>query len=196
MKWMGDEPHLFVINHSARDLQPFRQFAHRTFNGEDCVFFLRSLARIYRQKGGLETVFNVPGHPDADLKARIVHFRTVFFGRQHPDRTEKHVSDPGRGSAAKRLCMFLRWMVRKDNNGVDFGIWNNIRPADLMLPLDVHTGNVGRMLGLLHRKQDDWKAVEEITAALRALDPSDPVKYDFALFGMGVNADLGYKLTT
>jgi uncharacterized protein (TIGR02757 family) len=195
MGWMGDEPHQFILSHSAKDLKPFRQFTHRTFNGEDCVFFIRSLARIYRHKGGLEAVFSPAGDP-ADLKLRIVHFRKIFFGLQHPARTEKHISDPERGSSAKRLCMFLRWMVRKDKRGVDFGIWQKIKASDLMLPLDVHTGNVSRKLGLLKRKQTDWKAVEEVTAALREFDPSDPVKFDFALFGMGVSGELNIKINT
>lgn len=158
-------------------------FCHRTFNGEDLYYFFKALHGIYSKHGGLEAVFS--RHPE-NMQASIAQFRNLFFSFDPPARTFKHVSDPMSGSAAKRLNMFLRWMVRKDKAGVDFGIWNKISPSALYLPLDVHTGNVARLLGLLDRRQNDWKAVEEVTGNLRKFDPSDPVKYDFALFGTGI----------
>lgn len=185
MTWMDDSPHDFILGHSSRELRRFETFVHRTFNGKDCKFFISSLRNIYLNHGGLEAAFAGAAAPC--LQHHIVHFRNLFLELRHLQRTEKHVSNPLQKSSAKRLCMYLRWMVRKDKKGVDFGIWNSISPASLCLPLDVHTGNVGRALGLLQRKQNDWQAVEEITAALRAFDPADPVKYDFALFGLGVD---------
>lgn len=191
IKMMDNDPYRFITHHSDRDLRPLKTFIHRTFNGTDCVFFIRSLNHIWKTHGGLEAVFSTPG--THTLGERIKHFHDIFFEMPHPQRTRKHVSDPSKKSTAKRLCMFLRWMVRRDHHKVDFGIWKKIRPADLMLPLDVHTGNVSRQLGLLHRKQNDWQAVEEVTAALRRFDPADPVKYDFALFGMGVAGEMARK---
>jgi uncharacterized protein (TIGR02757 family) len=188
VKWMDLEPHDFILNHGKADLKAFEKFVHRTFNGKDCIFFIQSLRNIYSEHGDLESTFK-----GKDLKERIVHFRKIFLETKHLKRSEKHISDPGSGSAAKRLCMFLRWMVRRDNKGVDFGIWKSISPSELCLPLDVHTGNVSRALGLLHRKQNDWKAVEEVTAMLREFDKNDPVKYDFALFGLGVNKALNFS---
>jgi uncharacterized protein (TIGR02757 family) len=185
MSYMEDDPYHFIVNHNTRDLAPFRKFVHRTFNGRDCVFFIRSLRNIYVNHGGLETAFRfVPGGNETVFE-NIMTFRKIFLAVPHEKRAEKHISNPARKSSAKRLCMFLRWMVRHDKRGVDFGIWKNILSSQLCLPLDVHTGNVSRKLGLLARKQNDWKAVEEVTAALRRMDPRDPVKYDFALFGLG-----------
>jgi uncharacterized protein (TIGR02757 family) len=182
MKLMGSSPYDFTMSASAKDLKRFSTFVHRTFNGTDAVCFILALRNIYKHHKGLEGAFN-----RKDCKEAIVQFRELFFSIDHPMRTEKHVSNPDANSSAKRLCMYLRWMVRNDNRGVDFGIWNNqLKPAALMCPLDVHTGNVGRKLGLLKRTQSDWKAVEELTASLRKFDPVDPVKYDFALFGLGV----------
>ncbi len=189
MKWMEHLPHEFILNHKKNDLKPFEKFVHRTFNGKDCVFFLQSLQNIYRKYGGLENAFN-PSTKEAELKERIVFFRSLFFETKHLNRSKKHISNLAQKSSAKRLCMYLRWMVRKDKKGVDFGIWDSISPALLCLPLDVHTGNVSRSLGLLSRKQNDWQAVEEITSVLKSFDPKDPVKYDFALFGMGVDGVL------
>lgn len=187
MQWMDESPHDFILNFSKKDLQPFNKFVHRTFNGTDCVFFLNSLQHLYRKYDSLEIPFSKGiDKNDVDIKNAIIHFRKDFFSIKHPSRTEKHVSDPAKKSSAKRLCMYLRWMVRKDKAGVDFGIWKNIQPSQLCLPLDVHTGNVSRTLGLLKRKQNDWQAVEEITTQLRKMDPNDPVKYDFALFSLGV----------
>jgi len=185
---MDDAPFDFVMNHQSKDLKRFDSFCHRTFNAEDTRFFVRSLTRIYKKDGGLENVFNYQGRAETfGLKNNILQFRKHFLKTSHDKRSEKHVSDPSKKSSSKRLCMFLRWMVRNDRKGVDFGIWKAISPAELCLPLDVHTGNVARKLGLLQRQSNDWQAVEEITGLLRTLDPLDPVKYDFALFGLGVN---------
>jgi uncharacterized protein (TIGR02757 family) len=188
MTWMDHSPHEFILNHSKKDIEPFGKFVHRTFNGTDCLFFIESLKNIYTHHQGLEASFsNSAEKHDHNLKHHITHFRNIFLEAKHLKRSEKHISNPSQKSSAKRLCMFLRWMVRKDKKGVDFGIWKNISPAQLCLPLDVHTGNVSRNLGLLIRKQNDWQAVEEVTSVLRRMDASDPVKYDFALFGLGVD---------
>lgn len=193
--WMDEAPHDFILHHSKKDLKPFESFVHRTFNGKDTLFFIRSLKNIYLRHGGLEAAFsNAATDPGSergfDLKHHIFNFRELFLDVPHLSRSEKHISNPAQKSSAKRLCMYLRWMVRKDKNGVDFGIWNRIPQKELCLPLDVHTGNVSRALGLLKRTQNDWQAVEEITSVLRAMDPEDPVKYDFALFGLGVDKAL------
>ena len=185
---MEYSPYDFIVNHSNKDLKAAKTFVHRTFNGIDLCFFLSQLQRIYKEQGGLEAAFC--NSKTLSIKEKIAHFKEQFFQVPHEQRTTKHLADPNKGSTAKRLNMFLRWMVRNDNAGVDFGIWKGIETKDLMLPLDVHTGNVGRQLGLLTRKQNDWRAVEEITKNLRKFDPIDPVKYDYALFGMGVNGDL------
>lgn len=176
-------PYDFVMNHSENDLKRLNKFVHRTFNATDLTFFMQSLQHIYTKHGGLESVFAL--HP-IDMKKSIHHFKKVFFEIEHPKRTEKHVADPLKKSSAKRINMFLRWMCRKDKQGVDFGIWNAIEPKSLMCPLDVHSGNVARKLGLLNRSQNDWQAVEELTNQLRVFDKNDPVKYDFSLFGLGV----------
>jgi len=188
MSWMDHSPYDFILNHSKTELKPFEDFAHRTFNGKDCLFFINSLKNIYENHGGLEAIFK--GNDNAQnfiLKDHIVSFRNIFLEVKHLARSDKHISNPAQKSSAKRLCMFLRWMVRKDNKGVDFGIWKNINMSDLCLPLDVHTGSVSRALGLLKRTQNDWQSVEEITSVLRSFDAKDPVKYDFALFGLGVD---------
>ena len=168
------------------DMEVFRGFKHRTFNEDDCIYFIRSLGNIYRNHEGLAGVFGEGFRESGSVKAALIHFRQLFFELPHPRRVQKHVANPGSNSSAKRLNMFLRWMVRSDEGGVDFGIWDFIPASELFLPLDVHTGNVARSLGLLKRTQNDWKAVEEITGRLREMDPGDPVKYDFALFGMGL----------
>ncbi len=191
MELMDDAPYEFVVNASAKDLKRVHGFVHRTFNGTDCEFFLTALRTVYKRHGGLETVFSKGLSPsDPNVCNAIVNFRKVFLQTKHMTRSEKHISDPSANSSAKRLCMYLRWMVRKDKKGVDFGIWTKISPSQLCLPLDVHTGNVSRLLGLLSRKQNDWKAVIEVTENLKQFDAVDPVKYDFALFGIGVNQDL------
>ncbi len=186
MQLMDHAPHEFIMNAKAKELKRFDTFVHRTFNGTDAMFFMSSLQNIYKKHGGLEKVFVSKSKEDA-CKEAIINFRKVFFSIPHPARTGKHVSNPEENSSAKRLCMYLRWMVRDDKRGVDFGIWkNSIQAKDLMCPLDVHTGNVGRKLGLLKRTQNDWKAVTELSNNLRKLDKNDPIKYDFALFGLGV----------
>lgn len=186
MSWMDYSPQDFILNFKAKDLKPFENFVHRTFNGTDCVFFLKSLQTIYKKHGGLEKAFSKHiTATDENIKPAIIGFRNVFLATAHEKRSEKHISNPETKSSAKRLSMYLRWMVRKDKKGVDFGIWNSIQPSQLSLPLDVHTGNVSRKLGLLQRTQDDWQAVEEITNVLKQFDKKDPVKYDFALFGLG-----------
>jgi len=182
---MENNPYEFLQNTTERDWNLFLNFKHRTFNGVDCVFFLKSLQNIYLHHGGLETVFTAGYNKNQSIYQALAHFRNVFFELNHEHRTEKHVSDVEKGASAKRLNMFLRWMVRTDKTGVDFGLWRQIPASALMLPLDVHTGNVARKLGLLSRTQNDWKAVEEITAKLRTFDQNDPIRYDFALFGLG-----------
>jgi uncharacterized protein (TIGR02757 family) len=184
MVFMGNEPHDFVLDHSAADLKIFEKFVHRTFNGHDCVHFISSLKNIYKQHGGLQAVFETGFRNGNNVKCALQEFYNVFF-ETGGERSRKHVSNVENGASAKRLNMFLRWMVRTDKAGVDFGLWDGIPQSALLLPLDVHTGNVARKLGLLQRKSNDWKAVEEATQALRQFDPNDPVKYDFALFGLG-----------
>lgn len=182
---LGNAPHDFILNHSESDLAPLEHFVHRTFNSTDLKFFISALKNIYINHNGLESVFKNHATDDS-LQPAIHGFKKVFFNIPHPERTTKHVSDPLKNSAAKRINMFLRWMVRKDNAGVDFGIWKSISPSLLSCPLDVHSGNVARKLGLLSRKQNDAKALYELDSSLRKLDPVDPAKYDFALFGLGV----------
>jgi uncharacterized protein (TIGR02757 family) len=184
---MDHSPHDFILNFQEEDLTPFHDFVHRTFNGNDCIYFLKALQNIYCNHGGLSELFKVSSHHDHnDLRNAIVHCRKIFFELPHMKRTEKHFSNPEEGSACKRLNMFLRWMIRKDKSGVDFGIWEHISPSVLVCPLDVHSGKVARQLGLLKRKQNDWKAALELTNNLLKFDSNDPVKYDFALFGTGV----------
>jgi len=186
MRLMNDEPYEFIMNFSKKDAIRFENFVHRTFNSVDCVFFLNALRNIYTKHGGLENAFSGKFSKDEkDVKNAITHFRELFLSIPHVSRSDKHISNPSAKSSAKRLCMFLRWMVRKDKHGVDFGIWKSIHPSQLCLPLDLHTGNVSRKLGLLTRTQNDWQAVEEITAVLREFDKKDPIKYDFSLFGLG-----------
>ena len=185
MALMNSDPFGFVLNFSDPDLAVFDEFKHRTYNGDDAKFFVRSLKNIYRNHGGLEAVFQDGYDRDGLIKSALEYFYKVFFETESLKRSRKHISNVATGSAAKRLNMFLRWMVRHDAKGVDFGIWKNIPMRSLMLPLDVHTGNISRKLGLLTRKQNDWRAVEEVTSKLRMLDPDDPIKFDFALFGLG-----------
>ncbi|RMA64507.1 TIGR02757 family protein [Ulvibacter antarcticus] len=182
---MGNSPYDFIMSYSEKQSDYLNGFVHRTFNEVDLSYFLKALQHIYLKHDGLESVFSKYSETRS-LQSAIHHFKQLFFSLPHSARTQKHISDPLKNSAAKRINMFLRWMVRKDTTGVDFGIWNSISPAQLSCPLDVHSGNVARKLGLLHRKQNDAKAVQELDKALRTLDPVDPVKYDFALFGLGV----------
>ena len=186
MELLDDSPYEFIMYSSEDEMDSVGRFVHRTFNSTDLIFFLKALQHIYRNKGGLETIFNANKTSDS-LQPAIHEFHKIFFELPHQKRTEKHVSDPFKGSAAKKLNMFLRWMIRSDDRGVDFGIWKKINPSQLYIPLDLHSGNTARKLGLLTRKMNDWKAVDELTGILREFDSSDPVKYDFALFGLGVN---------
>ena len=185
MELLGNSPYDFIINHKDEHLTKLEHFVHRTFNSTDFAYFIKALQHIYKKHNGLEAVFSTHAKSDS-LQSAIHHFKTIFFELEHPLRTQKHVSDPLKGSAAKRINMFLRWMVRKDAVGVDFGVWKTISPSILSCPLDVHSGNTARKLGILTRKQNDAKALAELDKSLRVLDSKDPVKYDFALFGLGV----------
>lgn len=184
---MDERPYEFVMNADATDLKHVSGFVHRTFNGTDLKHFIIGLRHLYVNRGGIEAAF-LENETIGDMGCAIARFKQRFFEPKHQSRTRKHVADPSKGSNAKRINMYLRWMVRPNDRGVDLGLWKRIAPADLMVPLDVHTGRVARELGLLTRKQNDWKAVEELTAALLAFDATDPVKYDIALFGLGVEA--------
>lgn len=185
LKVMGDSPYDFVLNHTEKDLLKFDGIVHRTFNTDDLKYFIQAMRHVYLNHGGFETVFT-KYTTEFSTQNAISRFKQVFFEIPHPARTPKHISDPLNGSCAKRINMWLRWLVRSDNRGVDFGLWKSISPAALSCPLDVHSGNVARKLGLLKRTQNDSKAVAELDAALRRFDESDPVKYDFALFGLGI----------
>lgn len=185
MDLMGNSPYDFVMSHTENDLERLESFVHRTFNGQDFASFIKALQHIYKNHGGLEAVFSKHQETNSMQKS-ISEFKKIFFEIEHQNRTQKHISDPRNGSAAKRINMYLRWMCRQDNKGVDLGIWKSISPSLLSCPLDVHSGNVARKLGLLDRKQNDGKALAELDLKLRELDSDDPVKYDFALFGLGV----------
>ena len=185
LELLGNSPYDFILNHKDEHLIKMEGFVHRTFNSTDLYTFIEALKFLYQKQEGLEGIFTKYKTEDS-VQPAIHHLKREFFKVPHLKRTQKHLPDPFNGSAAKRVNMFLRWMVRKDNKGVDFGIWKDISPSVLSCPLDVHSGNVARKLGLLTRKQNDSKAVNELDTALRLLDPSDPVKYDYALFGLGV----------
>ncbi len=185
MDLLENSPHEFVTNASDFEMESLRKFVHRTFNGDDLVYFVRAIKNIYLQHGGMQEVFENGFQNSGTIYGALEHFHKLFY-EPGGERTKKHVSNVAKGASAKRLNMYLRWMCREDRAGVDFGLWRRIPPSALMLPLDLHTGNVGRKLGLLQRRTNDWKAVEEITSALRTFDPDDPIKYDFALFGLGV----------
>lgn len=182
---MGNSPHDFVMEHNEMQLEKLDGFVHRTFNSDDFKTFVKALKHIYVNHYGLEMAF-AKNQQTSSMQPAISEFKKMFFEVDSNRRAMKHVSDPMQGSAAKRINMFLRWMVRQDKKGVDFGIWKSISPASLSCPLDVHSGNVARKLGLLTRKQNDGKALAELDTSLRKLDAKDPVKYDFALFGLGV----------
>jgi len=185
MDYLGNSPYDFIMNHSEDNLIQITQFVHRTFNSLDFQYFIKALQHIYKNHNGLEAVFT-NNATKTSLQPAIHQFKQLFFEKDHLQRTEKHISDPLKNSAAKRLNMYLRWMIRNDNTGVDFGLWESISPSTLSCPLDVHSGNVARKLGLLTRKQNDAKALLELDTNLRKMDKDDPVKYDFALFGLGV----------
>lgn len=186
---MGNAPYDFVLNHSEKDLKGIEaKSIHRTFNGEDFIYFIRQFKRIYAGNESLENLFAVQ-ESETNFGHAIERFRGDFLGIEK-HRSHKHVSSPYKNSSTKRIIMFLRWMVRKDKRGVDFGIWENIDPKHLSIPLDVHTGNISRKLGLISRTQNDWKTVEALDLVIRTFDDEDPAKYDFALFGLGVTKEL------
>ncbi len=185
MAMLDNQPFDFIMHATEMEIDRLRRFVHRTFNGEDCIYFIYSLRNIYANHKGLQSVFENGFQKEKSIKSALAHFYQIFY-EWEGERTRKHISNVQKGASGKRLNMYLRWLVRDDNKGVDLGLWNGIPTSELMLPLDVHTGNVGRKLGLLTRKSNDWKAVEELTAALGKFDKNDPVKYDFALFGLGV----------
>lgn len=185
MELLGNSPYDFVLNHKEHHLEQLEGFVHRTFNSIDFIYFIKALQHIYTNHSGLESIFNTYA-TSYSLQPAIHELKKIFFEIPHPSRTTKHVSDPFKGSAAKKINMWLRWLIRDDNAGVDFGLWKDIPTSILSCPLDVHSGNVARKLGLLTRKQNDAKAVLELDTNLRLLDQHDPVKYDFALFGLGV----------
>lgn len=185
MELLDNSPYDFIINHKPKDLKKIEGFVHRTFNNIDFQFFISSLKNIYQNHKGLESIFTKHSTTNSTQPA-ITALKTIFFEIPHLKRTQKHISNPAKNSAAKRINMFLRWMVRKDHAGVDFGIWNTLKPSQLSCPLDVHSGNVARSLGLLNRKLNDAKALAELDLNLRFFDKKDPVKYDFALFSLGV----------
>lgn len=187
MRMMDDAPADFVRNASERELALLDSYVHRTFNGGDLRDFVRALRRLDAEYGGIGAFFESRYEATESIPQVLAEFRHEFFACDHAPRCEKHLSSIEKGAACKRLCMYLRWMVRRDDRGVDFGEWRRIPMSALYLPLDVHTGEMGRALGLLTRRQNDWRAVEEITAVLRGLDPADPVRFDYALFGAGVD---------
>lgn len=191
LEMMDHAPYDFILNHRDSDLKPMLSFVHRTFNATDLLYFIDWLKWFYQDNESLETAF-FP-NKNMSVKAALMGFNELFFSLPDaPGRTHKHVSNPQKKSACKRLNMFLRWMVRKDSP-VDFGIWKRVASSELMIPLDTHTGQVSRRLGILKRKQNDWKAVEELTCFLKILSPEDPVRYDYALFALGAEERYRFK---
>ncbi|MFT5640285.1 MAG: hypothetical protein ACI9A7_000382 [Cyclobacteriaceae bacterium] len=184
---MDNAPHDFIINHSPSDLKPFLAFKHRTFNGTDALYFIAFFKMHYQQHQSLEDAFLDGTEHPWNAHSGLMHFANYFFSiEDHPKRTYKHIPNPVRKSACKRMNMFLRWMVRQDECGVDFGLWKKIKPNSLICPCDLHVDRVARKLGLIKRKQTDWSTALELTENLKKFDIEDPVKYDFALFGLGV----------
>ena len=189
LRMMDHAPHDFLLNYQLHDLKAFEKFKHRTFNATDALYFIESLSQYYKKNDSLETAFqqNDNSNPYFPIEEGLMHFHDTFFSLpDYPRRTLKHVSTPARKSACKRLCMYLRWMVRQDEKCVDFGIWKKLSPSQLVCPCDVHVERVARKLKLIKSKQLNWQTALELTANLRLLDPIDPVKYDFALFGLGI----------
>jgi len=188
MQLMKMQPHQFILHHSEKELKNLLQFKHRTFNTTDLLYFIEFLKYHYSKHNSLEDAFSKwMSAKDETIEKALIGFHHYFFSIEDvPPRTKKHIATPEKKSNCKRLNMFLRWMVRTDNNGVDFGIWQKIKPSQLICPVDIHVARVAKRLNLLLRKQTDWTAALELTSYLRTLDPSDPVKYDFALFGLGV----------
>ena len=201
MNLMDNAPHDFCLNHNSKELKRLEGFKHRTFNTTDLLYFIEFLKHHYRTHKSLEEAFSKNSPPPrggddfiatgdkirGGVELSLINFHNYFFSLEHvPPRTKKHISTPYKGSTCKRLNMFLRWMVRHDEQGVDFGLWKKTDPSQLICPIDVHVARVAKRFGLLERKQIDWQAAVELTNYLRTLDPHDPVKYDFALFGLGV----------
>ena len=184
MEMMENAPYSFITQTSIKDFEKFNKFVYRTFNGIDCVYFITALRQIYLFHGGLESVF-MKGYKNGSIKETLIYFRKIFFSFEPFERTYKHIANVEKNASAKRLNMFLRWMVRNDNI-VDFGLWKNISTAHLMIPLDLHVGRTARKLELINRNQNDWKTVEELTNKLKLFNPNDPTFYDYALFGMGI----------
>jgi uncharacterized protein (TIGR02757 family) len=186
MKLMGMSPHEFVLNPSKKLLKKMEGFKHRTFNDADLYYFIDFFHHHYIKHQSLESAFSRGiGKNDDNIENALVYFKNYFFSQEHLKRTEKHISSPAQKSSCKRLSMFLRWMVRRDSNGVDFGIWRTFRPSQLVCPVDLHVARVSRHFGLLRRKNTDWLAAVELTEHLKRFDPNDPVKYDYALFSLG-----------
>jgi uncharacterized protein (TIGR02757 family) len=184
---MDGAPYDFIINHEEPDLKKLLHFKHRTFNDIDTLYFISFFRDHYSNHESLEDAFVPPGSPTG-VEESLNHFRSYFFSLpDYPHRTKKHVSSPSQKSTCKRLNMFLRWMVRNDDCGVDFGIWNKLKPSELIMPCDLHVDRVSRKLNLITRKQTDWQTAVELTERLKEFDPDDPVKYDFALFGLGID---------
>jgi uncharacterized protein (TIGR02757 family) len=187
MDWMDNQPYDFILHHKDTDLKPFIHFTHRTFNATDLLYFIYFLQYHYSNHETLEDAFT-PGkkYNHENVEQALIHFHNYFFSIEHPERTRKHISTPARKSACKRINMYLRWMVRKDGHGVDFGIWNKIKPAQLICPLDVHVARVAHRLGLLDNNQSNWANATKLTEYLKQFNPKDPAAYDYALFGLGV----------
>lgn len=187
MEWMDNAPHEFILQHRDTDLKKFLGFAHRTFNATDLLYFIEFLQYHYKQNNSLEDAFvSEKTYSEDTVEEALIHFHNYFFSIAHPDRTKKHISTPARKSACKRLNMYLRWMVRSDNAGVDFGIWKKIKPRQLVCPLDVHVARVAQRLELLENDKSNWSNAVQLTYHLRELNPDDPAVYDYALFGLGM----------
>jgi uncharacterized protein (TIGR02757 family) len=187
MQWMDNAPHDFILQHKDTDLKHFLGFVHRTFNATDLLYFIHFLQYHYNQYPSLEDAF-VPGkkYQHETVEQALIHFHNYFFSIEHPERTKKHIATPVRNSACKRLNMYLRWMVRKDKQGVDFGIWKKISPRQLVCPLDVHVARVALRLELLNNDKSNWTNAIQLTDKLKQLNPDDPAVYDYALFGLGM----------
>jgi len=187
MHWMDEVPHDFILHHNDKDLKRFLHFAHRTFNATDLLYFIEFLKHHYKNHASLENAFvSEKNYNHATVKEALLHFHAYFFSLEHPQRTRKHIATPEKNSACKRINMFLRWMVRKDKNGVDFGLWETIKPHQLICPLDVHVASVANRLGLIENEKSDWKNAALLTQKLKKYNPEDPVVYDYALFGIGM----------
>ncbi len=188
---MDNSPHDFILNHKDTDLKPFIHFVHRTFNATDLLYFIHFLQWHYVQHDSLEDAF-VSGktYKEDTVEQALIHFHNYFFSIEHPERTRKHIATPARKSACKRINMYLRWMVRKDKQGVDFGIWKKIKPAQLVCPLDVHVARVAHRLLLIDSEKSNWENAMQLTTALRKMNPQDPAVYDYALFGLGAEERL------